>query len=72
MRVADFRGGAKREGLVSYFMLGGGMGRGLSATVIRSVMLISDSESILEGGVFGSKCPGRVRVAAGASGNARW
>ena len=72
MRVADFGGGAKREGLVSYLMLGGGIGRGSSVTVIRSITLISDSDSISEGGVFGSKCPGRVRVAAGASGNARW
>ena len=32
MRVVDFRGGAKREGLVSYLMLGGGMGRGSSVT----------------------------------------
>ena len=70
--MVDFGGGAKREGLVSYLMLGGGIGRGSSVMVIRSVMSISDSDSILEGGVFGSKCPGRVRVAVGALGNARW
>ena len=68
MRVADFGGGAKREGLVSYLMLGGGIGRGLSVTVIRSIILISDSDSTLEGGVCGSKCLGRVRAAVGVSG----
>ena len=68
--MADFGGGAKREGLVSYLMLGRGIGRGSSVMVIHSIMLISDSDSISEGGVFGSKCPGRVRIAVGASWNA--
>ena len=66
----DFGGGAKREGLVSYLTLGGGIGRGSSITVIRSVKLMSDSELTSEGGVCGSKCLGRVRAAVGASGKA--
>ena len=61
MCTVDFEGGAKREGLVLYLTLGGGIGRGSSVTVIRLVKLTLDS------GVCGLKCQGRVRAAAGAS-----
>lgn len=56
---------------MSYLTLGGGIERGSSVTIIHSVkLMLDDFGSTLEGGVCASKCPGRARVVAGATGKA--